>query len=67
MNKINSNIRSQEKQTKHYMLYYKLVPDILTKRIPFKDEHMSILHELSTHGLVFVGGEMTEVTFPKIA
>ena len=65
MNKIDSNTHEQEKQTKHYMLYYKLVPDILTKRIPFKDEHMHILHELSSRGLVFVGGEMTE-GFPAV-
>jgi uncharacterized protein len=65
MNKIDNSTRSQEKQTKHYILYYKLVPDILTARIPFKDEHMNILHELSSRGLVFVGGEMTE-GFPAV-
>ena len=65
MNKINRNIQDQEEQIKHYMLYYKLVPDILTERIPFKDEHMNILHELSSRGLVFVGGEMIE-GFPAV-
>jgi uncharacterized protein len=59
MNTMNAT-PGQEKTTKHYMLYYKLVPDILTARIPFKDEHMNILRELSSRGLVFVGGEMTE-------
>jgi uncharacterized protein len=65
MNKISMSSHSQEKQTKHYMLYYKLIPDILSARIPFKDEHMNILHELSSYGLVFVGGEMTE-GFPAV-
>jgi hypothetical protein len=65
MNKINNSTRSQEKQTNHYILYYKLVPDILTARIPFKDEHMNILHELSSRGLVFVGAELTE-GFPAV-
>lgn len=65
MSKINSNAHNQEKQIIHYMLYYKLVPDILTARIPFKDEHMNILHELSSRGLVFVGGEITE-GFPAV-
>lgn len=60
MNKIDSNTHSQEKQIKHYMLYYRLVPDILTARTPFKDEHMNILHELSSRGLVFVGAEIAE-------
>jgi uncharacterized protein len=65
LNNINNSTRSQEKQTKHYILYYKLVPDILTARIPFKDEHMNILNELSSRGLVFVGGEMT-IGFPAV-
>lgn len=65
MNKINSDTHSQEGQTKYYMLYYKLVPDILNARIPFKDEHIRILHELSSRGLVFVGGEIAE-GFPAV-
>jgi uncharacterized protein YciI len=60
MNKIGSNSSNDDKQTKYYMLYYKLVPDILEKRTPYKDEHMRILEELSMKGLVFVGAEMKE-------
>ena len=65
MNKIDKTNQNQDKQLKHFMLYYKLVPDILNARIPFKDEHMSILNELSSRGLVFVGGEMIE-GFPAV-
>lgn len=65
MNKLESNLSNTEKQTKYYMLYYKLVPDILVKRTPYKDEHMNILNELSSKGLVFVGGEMVE-GFPAV-
>lgn len=65
MNKIDKTNQNQDKQLKYFMLYYKLVPDILNARIPFKDEHMSILHELSSRGLVFVGGEMIE-GFPAV-
>lgn len=60
MNKIGSNSSNIDKQTKYYLLYYKLVPDILEKRTPYKDEHMRILEELSSKGLVFVGAEMKE-------
>jgi uncharacterized protein len=65
MNKPDSNFSNNDKQTKYYMLYYKLVPDILEKRMPFKDEHMRILKELSSKGLVFVGAEVKE-GFPAV-
>jgi hypothetical protein len=65
MNKIDNTIQNQNKQLNHFMLYYKLVPDILNARIPYKDEHMDILQELSSRGLVFVGGEMIE-GFPAV-
>jgi uncharacterized protein len=55
----------QKRQLKHYMLYYNLVPDILLKRVPYKDEHMKILQELSSRGLVFVGSEVVD-GFPAV-
>ncbi len=60
MTEIGNTPAFQQGKTKHYMLYYKLVPDILSRRIPYKDEHMAILHELSSRGLIFVGGEVVE-------
>jgi uncharacterized protein YciI len=65
MNKISNSTTEPSKGLKHYMLYYQLVPDILEKRTPYKDEHMKILHELSSSGLVFVGAEMIE-GFPAV-
>jgi uncharacterized protein len=65
LNIIDKTTQLQDKELKYYMLYYKLVPDILTARIPYKEEHMNILHELSSRGLVFVGGEMIE-GFPAV-
>jgi len=65
MNRIGNAKAAQSNGVKHYMLYYQLVPDILEKRSPYKDEHMKILHELSARGLVFVGGEMVE-GFPAV-
>jgi len=47
------------------MLYYKLVPDILTARVPYKEEHMNLLNEFATKGLVFAGGEVIE-GFPAV-
>lgn len=63
MDKINANSADKELPIKRFMLYYQLVPDILEARIPYKDEHMSILNELSSRGLVFVGAEVKE-NFP---
>lgn len=65
MNLIDNTNQNQDKQLKYFMLYYKLVPDILTARIPYKDEHMAILHEFSSLGLVFVGGEVID-GFPAV-
>ena len=65
MNKISNTTKNQEHQLEHFMLYYKLVPDILNARIPYKDEHMNLLHEFSSRGLVFVGGEVIE-GFPAV-
>jgi uncharacterized protein len=61
----NTPAQDHEASLQYYMLYYKLVPDILTARIPYKEEHMRILHELSSRGLAFVGGEVKE-GFPAV-
>lgn len=60
MNKIENGNLTSEPQKKYFILNYKLIPDILNARIPFKEEHMSILNELSSRGLVFVGWEVVE-------
>jgi hypothetical protein len=65
MSEIDYNTKDKEKHLKHFMLYYKLVPDILNARILYKDKHMNLLHEFSSRGLVFVGGEVTE-GFPAV-
>jgi hypothetical protein len=65
MSEIDYNTKDKENHLKHFMLYYKLVPDILNARIPYKDKHMNLLHEFSSRGLVFVGGEVTE-GFPAV-
>ena len=42
---------------KHFMLYYNLIPDRLTLRVAYKDEHIRRLDEFSKRGLLFVGVE----------
>ncbi len=40
----------------HYILFYNFVPDYLTKRTPFREEHLKLLRELhKTRELVLAG------------
>ncbi len=46
--------------SKFFMLTYKYVPDVLTKRVPLMAEHKQLLNRLSSEGKILLGGPFTD-------
>jgi uncharacterized protein YciI len=40
----------------HYCLFYDYVPDVLTRRTPFREEHLGLLKELHAAGKLLAAG-----------
>ncbi len=39
-----------------FALYYEYVPDILVRRVPYRDAHLGLLRELHDRGIVVMAG-----------
>ena len=44
----------------HYILFYKYGPDYLTKREPFREEHLRLLREAHERGEVVMAGALND-------
>jgi uncharacterized protein YciI len=41
---------------KYFVLFYEVVDDMITKRAPFRDEHLRLIREAHGRGEILMGG-----------
>lgn len=46
--------------SKFFMLTYKYVPDVLTKRVPLRAEHLQLAQKYSSEGKILIGGAFAD-------
>lgn len=44
----------------HYILFYDFVPDYLSKRTPFREEHLRLVRDLHKRGELVLAGAFAE-------
>ncbi len=46
--------------SKFFLLTYKYVPDVLTKRVPLRAEHLQLAQRYASEGKILLGGALTD-------
>jgi uncharacterized protein len=44
----------------HYILFYDVVPDYLTRRVPLRDQHLGLLRQAHERGELLMAGALAD-------